>query len=104
MNLTRTNDFDVVVIGGGAAGLSAAPALTRHGEPWLVVDAGAPEGAPGHDFLRSSRDLGRSFRFPHPEQQAARQRCRLDSLTTYGYLDSRTLRRKVLESDRAQRR
>ena len=46
MNLTHTNDYDVVVIGGGAAGLSAALVLTRARRTVAVVDAGAPRNAP----------------------------------------------------------
>ena len=50
-------DFDVVVIGGGAAGLSAALVLSRARRRVLVVDAGAPRNAPAahmHGYL--SRD------------------------------------------------
>jgi thioredoxin reductase len=51
------NDFDVVVIGGGAAGLSAALVLSRARRSVLVIDGGAPRNAPAahmHGFL--SRD------------------------------------------------
>jgi thioredoxin reductase len=51
------NDYDVVVIGGGAAGLSAALVLARARRTVAVVDAGAPRNAPAthmHGFL--SRD------------------------------------------------
>ena len=51
------DDFDVVVIGGGAAGLSGAVALARSRRSVLVVDAGDPRNAPAahvHNFL--SRD------------------------------------------------
>lgn len=51
------NDYDVVVIGGGAAGLSAALVLSRARRRVAVVDAGAPRNAPAahmHGFL--SRD------------------------------------------------
>jgi thioredoxin reductase len=51
------NDYDVLVIGGGAAGLSAALVLTRARRNVLVVDAGSPRNAPAthmHGFL--SRD------------------------------------------------
>jgi thioredoxin reductase len=51
------NNFDVVVIGGGAAGLSAALVLSRARRKLLVVDSGTPRNAPAahmHGFL--SRD------------------------------------------------
>lgn len=51
------SEYDVVVIGGGAAGLSAALVLSRAGRKVLVVDSGAPRNAPAahmHGFL--SRD------------------------------------------------
>src|SRR3954470_17042604 len=40
--------YDVVVIGGGAAGLSAGVALSRARRSVLVVDAGKPRNAPAH--------------------------------------------------------
>jgi thioredoxin reductase len=46
--------YDVVVVGGGAAGLSGAVALARSRRPVLVVDAGSPRNAPAgyvHNFL-----------------------------------------------------
>jgi thioredoxin reductase len=39
-------DYDVVVIGGGAAGLSAALVLGRARRRVAVIDAGAPRNAP----------------------------------------------------------
>jgi len=51
------NEFDVIVIGGGAAGLSAALVLSRARRTVAVVDAGEPRNAPAarmHGFL--SRD------------------------------------------------
>ena len=48
------NAFDVVVVGGGAAGLSAALVLVRAGRTVSIVDAGAPRNAPAehsHGFL-----------------------------------------------------
>lgn len=50
------NDYDVVVIGGGAAGLSAALVLTRARRRVAVVDTGQPRNAPAahmHGFLGS---------------------------------------------------
>jgi thioredoxin reductase len=46
--------YDVVVVGGGAAGLSGAVALARSRRTVLVVDAGDPRNAPAghvHNFL-----------------------------------------------------
>lgn len=40
------NQYDVVVVGGGAAGLSAALVLSRACRTVLVVDGGAPRNAP----------------------------------------------------------
>src|ERR671928_748427 len=51
------NGYDVVIVGGGAAGLSAALVLGRARRRVAVVDAGAPRNAPAahmHGFL--SRD------------------------------------------------
>jgi thioredoxin reductase/SAM-dependent methyltransferase len=48
------SDYDVIVIGGGAAGLSGAVALLRSRRSVLVVDAGDPRNAPAghvHNFL-----------------------------------------------------
>jgi thioredoxin reductase len=46
--------YDVVVVGGGAAGLSAGVALARSRRTVLVVDAGEPRNAPAghvHNYL-----------------------------------------------------
>jgi thioredoxin reductase len=57
--MTELNDFlyDVLIIGGGAAGLSAAQMLGRTRRSVAVVDSGEPRNAPAaavHGFL--SRD------------------------------------------------
>lgn len=47
-------EYDVVVVGGGAAGLSGAVALLRSRRLVLVVDAGRPRNAPAtgiHNML-----------------------------------------------------
>lgn len=49
-----TQNFDVAVLGGGAAGLSGAVSLCRSRRSVVVVDAGAPRNAPAdavHGFL-----------------------------------------------------
>ncbi|WP_393060948.1 NAD(P)/FAD-dependent oxidoreductase [Streptomyces sp. LN549] len=49
-----TQMYDVVVIGGGAAGLSGALALGRARRSVLVIDAGSPRNAPAahvHNYL-----------------------------------------------------
>ncbi|HZG88630.1 MAG TPA: NAD(P)/FAD-dependent oxidoreductase [Pseudonocardia sp.] len=56
MQVSRES-YDVVVVGGGAAGLSGATALARSRRSVLVIDDGTPRNAPAdgvHNFL--SRD------------------------------------------------
>jgi thioredoxin reductase (NADPH) len=51
---SRDQQYDVVIIGGGAAGLSGAVALARSRRSVLVVDAGQPRNAPAdgvHNYL-----------------------------------------------------
>lgn len=53
-NQPFTHPFDVAVIGGGAAGLSAAVVLGRARRSVLVIDAGSPRNAPAdgvHSYL-----------------------------------------------------
>jgi len=55
--MNENENYDVVVVGGGAAGLSGAVALARSCRSVLVIDAGDPRNAPAghvHNFL--SRD------------------------------------------------
>ena len=50
----REDGYDVVVVGGGAAGLSGALTLARAGRSVLVVDDGRPRNAPAghvHNYL-----------------------------------------------------
>jgi thioredoxin reductase len=64
---TLENAYDVVVVGGGAAGLSGALMLARARRSVVVVDAGAPRNAPadgvhgllGHDGVPPSELLTR---------------------------------------------
>jgi len=52
--MQTTDKYDVVVVGGGAAGLSGALALGRARRTVLVVDAGDPRNAPAghvHNYL-----------------------------------------------------
>ncbi len=52
--MTENENFDVVIIGGGAAGLSGAMALGRSRRRALVVDAGEPRNASAehaHNYL-----------------------------------------------------
>src|SRR4051794_25626924 len=52
--MSEDERYDVVVIGGGAAGLSAGVALARACRSVLVVDAGEPRNAPAghvHNYL-----------------------------------------------------
>ncbi|MDC0772350.1 NAD(P)/FAD-dependent oxidoreductase [Streptomyces sp. HD] len=46
MNEKHTEQYEVVIVGGGAAGLSAALVLGRARRRTLVVDAGEPRNAP----------------------------------------------------------
>ena len=53
-NETSPTLFDAVIVGGGAAGLSAAVALGRSRRSVVVLDAGEPRNAPAsgvHNFL-----------------------------------------------------
>ncbi len=53
-SIDRDQRYDVVVIGGGAAGLSGALALSRARRSVLVIDAGSPRNAPAshaHNYL-----------------------------------------------------
>ena len=66
----KTNEWDAVVIGGGAAGLSAAQMLGRARRRTLVIDGGAPRnrfaahmhGVLGHDGLDPAELLARGRR------------------------------------------
>src|SRR5690606_21229815 len=54
VHMTDNDTYDVVVVGGGAAGLSGAMALGRSRRRVLVIDAGEPRNAPAghaHNYL-----------------------------------------------------
>ncbi len=69
MNLDTVSEYDVAVVGGGAAGLSAALVLVRALRKVVVVDAGVPrnalashmhgfisrDGIPPHELLATGR-------------------------------------------------
>lgn len=71
----ENTDFDAIVIGGGAAGLSAAQALGRSLRRTLVIDAGEPrnrfaghmhnvlglDGTPPLELLERGRDEARAY-------------------------------------------
>ncbi|WP_338104559.1 FAD-dependent oxidoreductase [Microbispora catharanthi] len=64
--------YDVVVVGGGPAGLSGALALARARRSVLVVDAGEPRNAPAahmHNYL----GRGTARRPPSCERPDARK-------------------------------
>ncbi|MBB5077419.1 NAD(P)/FAD-dependent oxidoreductase [Nonomuraea endophytica] len=65
--MTEMRRYDVIVIGGAAAGLSGATALARSRRSVLVIDSGEPRNAPsdgvhnylGHDGLPPAQLLAR---------------------------------------------
>jgi len=63
------DEVDVVVVGGGAAGLSGAVALARSRRSVLVVDAGEPRNAPAHGVHNL---LGQEGRAPAALLEAGR--------------------------------
>lgn len=65
--------YDVLIIGGGAAGLSAAVTLARSLRTVLVVDAGQPRNAPAH---AAHNLLGREGINPHDLLALGRQEAR----------------------------
>ena len=61
----ETNDYDVAIVGGGPAGLSAALTLSRAGKRSVVFDAGEPRNArsrAAHGFLTRDQTSPRDVR------------------------------------------
>jgi thioredoxin reductase len=65
----KNNNYDVLVVGGGVAGLSGALLLARSRRSVLVLDAGEPRNAPAH---AAHSFLSRDGVSPHALLQAGR--------------------------------
>src|SRR4051812_43368477 len=91
--MKKTRQFDVIIVGGGIAGLSAAIYLGRAKRDTLVIDAGKsmarwepdvqnylgfPEGISGNELLQRARKQARRYRvkFVRDEIISARARAR----------------------------
>ena len=62
MSDATIDTYDVIVIGGGAAGLNGALLLARSRRSVVVIDAGMPRNAPAARRARSARTRRRSAR------------------------------------------
>jgi thioredoxin reductase (NADPH) len=84
--MEQTQSYDVVVVGGGAAGLSGALALGRARRTVLVVDAGDPRNAPAghvHNYLgREGTPPGELLEIGRAEVAAYGVEVRLGRVTT----------------------
>src|SRR3954453_8884021 len=80
-------DADVIVIGGGSAGLQAALTLGRMRFDVVVVDAGQPSNAPAHAIggLLGAHEVG-------PLDLLARGRAQLAELASVRLLDGEVTR------------
>jgi tricarballylate dehydrogenase len=87
----RPDDWDVVVVGSGNAGMSAAHAAREHGARVLVADAAPPSWAGGNSYFSAG-----AFRTAHPGVPAVESilddvdterlaRTRLDAYTVDAY-------------------
>jgi thioredoxin reductase len=110
MNDQIRDAYDVVVIGGGAAGLNGALQLARSRRPVLVVDAGQPRNRPapavhgllGHDgrppaqLLARGRDEVRGYGGEVVTGSVAAVRGDLDTGFTVTLADGRAVRARRL--------
>lgn len=102
----KTDDYDVIVVGGGAAGLSAALVLGRARRRILVIDSGEPRNAPAsHMQGYLSRDglppaellrLGREEAHRYGVEFLSGQVIAVEPGFTLGLTDSTTFRARRL--------
>ena len=81
-NLSKSKQWDAIVVGGGAAGLSAALMLGRARRSVLIIDAGSPRnrfaahmhGVLGHENTppRELVQRGREGAYSHDRAQIGR--------------------------------
>ncbi|MES2828137.1 MAG: NAD(P)/FAD-dependent oxidoreductase [Bacteroidota bacterium] len=91
--MIREKTFDVIIIGGSYAGLSAAMALGRSLRDVLVIDAGQPcnlQTPHSHNFLTQDGET--------PAAIAAKGRAELQTYNTVRFVEARAISGKKLEN------